>query len=101
MTNVHADPCHRPEMRKTMSRLRHQFYVETRLRSEEHTSELQSRQYFVCRLLLEKNRPNSDDAYCSTTPPSRQAHSAPGLRVISINLFAALHLVWPVLVCYD
>src|SRR3712207_8088515 len=25
------------------------------LRSEEHTSELQSRQYLVCRLLLEKN----------------------------------------------
>src|SRR3712207_9022123 len=25
------------------------------LRSEEHTSELQSRQYIVCRLLLEKN----------------------------------------------
>src|SRR3712207_9425877 len=24
-------------------------------RSEEHTSELQSRQYFVCRLLLDKN----------------------------------------------
>src|SRR3712207_9004591 len=28
-----------------------------RLRSEEHTSELQSRQYLVCRLLLEKNKP--------------------------------------------
>src|SRR3712207_7730325 len=29
-------------------------------RSEEHTSELQSRQYLVCRLLLEKkNTPNS------------------------------------------
>src|SRR3712207_7715602 len=27
------------------------------LRSEEHTSELQSRQYLVCRLLLEKNTP--------------------------------------------
>src|SRR3712207_5135682 len=27
-----------------------------RQRSEEHTSELQSRQYLVCRLLLEKNR---------------------------------------------
>src|SRR3712207_8782338 len=27
------------------------------LRSEEHTSELQSRQYLVCRLLLEKNIP--------------------------------------------
>src|SRR3712207_7612415 len=32
-------------------------------RSEEHTSELQSRQYLVCRLLLEKNtisHPSSD-----------------------------------------
>src|SRR3712207_8339093 len=30
-----------------------------RLRSEEHTSELQSRQYLVCRLLLEKKRRSS------------------------------------------
>src|SRR3712207_7635286 len=31
-----------------------------RIRSEEHTSELQSRQYLVCRLLLEKkNNPTS------------------------------------------
>src|SRR3712207_8894913 len=29
--------------------------VQRRERSEEHTSELQSRQYLVCRLLLEKN----------------------------------------------
>src|SRR3712207_8725475 len=29
------------------------------LRSEEHTSELQSRQYLVCRLLLEKKNNNS------------------------------------------
>src|SRR3712207_8133240 len=28
-------------------------------RSEEHTSELQSRQYLVCRLLLEKKTPHS------------------------------------------
>src|SRR3712207_7518619 len=28
-------------------------------RSEEHTSELQSRQYLVCRLLLEKNKLSS------------------------------------------
>src|SRR3712207_7316037 len=28
----------------------------TTLRSEEHTSELQSRQYLVCRLLLEKKK---------------------------------------------
>src|SRR3712207_8368083 len=31
-------------------------------RSEEHTSELQSRQYLVCRLLLEKKK-NIHDAY--------------------------------------
>src|SRR5258707_6944531 len=30
--------------------------AERRPRSEEHTSELQSRQYLVCRLLLEKNK---------------------------------------------
>src|SRR3712207_8607124 len=30
-----------------------------RLRSEEHTSELQSRQYLVCRLLLEKTNRNT------------------------------------------
>src|SRR3712207_8924014 len=29
------------------------------VRSEEHTSELQSRQYLVCRLLLEKNQPHT------------------------------------------
>src|SRR3712207_8373497 len=30
------------------------------IRSEEHTSELQSRQYLVCRLLLEKKKYNAD-----------------------------------------
>src|SRR3712207_8734071 len=30
------------------------------LRSEEHTSELQSRQYLVCRLLLEKKKKNNN-----------------------------------------
>src|SRR3712207_6903053 len=34
------------------------------LRSEEHTSELQSRQYLVCRLLLEKK---NEVAACSTS----------------------------------
>src|SRR5947209_17253443 len=39
-------------------------------RSEEHTSELQSRQYLVCRLLLEKkkkSKKNSRDMMRSTT----------------------------------
>src|SRR3712207_8537446 len=34
-----------------------------RLRSEEHTSELQSRQYLVCRLLLEKIHDNTHSSY--------------------------------------
>src|SRR3712207_8562547 len=36
-----------------------------KLRSEEHTSELQSRQYLVCRLLLEKKK-----QYSTTLPRS-------------------------------
>src|SRR3712207_6995109 len=34
-------------------------------RSEEHTSELQSRQYLVCRLLLEKKKKKSQDTNTS------------------------------------
>src|SRR3712207_8589094 len=34
-------------------------------RSEEHTSELQSRQYLVCRLLLEKKKISGSDQYTS------------------------------------
>src|SRR3712207_6996813 len=41
--------------------------AERQLRSEEHTSELQSRQYLVCRLLLEKKK---------TLQPGRVARSA-------------------------
>src|SRR5258707_11684183 len=47
------------------------------LRSEEHTSELQSRQYLVCRLLLEKKKtphPNPPSPYQpqgSGPPPDR------------------------------
>src|SRR3712207_7096168 len=35
-----------------------------RARSEEHTSELQSRQYLVCRLLLEKKTRDSPQTCC-------------------------------------
>src|SRR3712207_6926904 len=34
--------------------------VAVAMRSEEHTSELQSRQYLVCRLLLEKKKNNKN-----------------------------------------
>src|SRR3712207_7769334 len=40
-------------------------------RSEEHTSELQSRQYLVCRLLLEKKQPNRRTC---ASPPSPRPH---------------------------
>src|SRR3712207_7024825 len=36
-------------------------------RSEEHTSELQSRQYLVCRLLLEKKKNKQNSLLYSTT----------------------------------
>src|SRR3712207_7909516 len=42
-------------------------------RSEEHTSELQSRQYLVCRLLLEKKKINSSHAKISNTVLSSQS----------------------------
>src|SRR3712207_7358387 len=35
-----------------------------RHRSEEHTSELQSRQYLVCRLLLEKKKKKVTSTFC-------------------------------------
>src|SRR3712207_7357716 len=46
---------HRPGEEQSPGRLR-PHDAEHRQRSEEHTSELQSRQYLVCRLLLEKKK---------------------------------------------
>src|SRR3712207_8785080 len=40
-----------------------------RRRSEEHTSELQSRQYLVCRLLLEKKKPTHTHSSDQTQSP--------------------------------
>src|SRR3712207_7860619 len=50
-----------------------------RVRSEEHTSELQSRQYLVCRLLLEKKKtPAPTTVFTSLTDPARRrSESAP------------------------
>src|ERR1035438_2884416 len=39
-----------------------------RLRSEEHTSELQSLRHLVCRLLLEKKKKNTISATTTTSP---------------------------------
>src|SRR3712207_7125309 len=40
-----------------------------RARSEEHTSELQSRQYLVCRLLLEKKKKMSESQFIPYEKP--------------------------------
>src|SRR3712207_8436329 len=53
------------------------------VRSEEHTSELQSRQYLVCRLLLEKKK-NTDaaDQFRPSTrafPVRRTSHFSPSV----------------------
>src|SRR3712207_8790713 len=49
-----AQPHERPVAQPVLSRSGHAR--SPLLRSEEHTSELQSRQYLVCRLLLEKKK---------------------------------------------
>src|SRR3712207_6933535 len=46
----------RAAARVPVRRLQRQPGLRVRPRSEEHTSELQSRQYLVCRLLLEKKK---------------------------------------------
>src|SRR3712207_7506013 len=43
--------------------------AESIYRSEEHTSELQSRQYLVCRLLLEKKKSENFTLYLLSPPP--------------------------------
>src|SRR2546429_6805682 len=44
-------------------------------RSEEHTSELQSRLHLVCRLLLEKKKKLPQQTYTSTSPPADHTDS--------------------------
>src|SRR3712207_7095518 len=48
------------------------FPTEAHTRSEEHTSELQSRQYLVCRLLLEKKKNHQE--LPSVSPHFNRAH---------------------------
>src|SRR3989442_2175036 len=47
-------------------------YEKSKKRSEEHTSELQSRPHLVCRLLLEKKKIHTP-RYVSTLPGNKQA----------------------------
>src|SRR3712207_7561989 len=59
--------------------------IATRRRSEEHTSELQSRQYLVCRLLLEKKKSH-------IYPPLPTTPKAPFLNHYSSSFSCPLSL---------
>src|SRR2546427_8383373 len=48
----------------------------TGLRSEEHTSELQSQSNLVCRLLLEKKKKKTHDTTCHIQPRTRTVHNS-------------------------
>src|SRR3712207_8619420 len=65
-TSVAASPVSGPEGRGGLPlRVTPRRCSTIRIRSEEHTSELQSRQYLVCRLLLEKKKKNRSYNYNS------------------------------------
>src|SRR3712207_8695442 len=61
-----ADGDHRGDRADGAGHLRPRELVADR--SEEHTSELQSRQYLVCRLLLDKKIYIVTNTSCATTP---------------------------------
>src|SRR3712207_7154626 len=59
-----ATPPQPPRWRAATDRARPAPAMPGSRRSEEHTSELQSRQYLVCRLLLEKKKNKSIIHFC-------------------------------------
>src|SRR3712207_7830628 len=72
VTVVHVLLRLRAERRALRDRLaEHVARRDVRQRSEEHTSELQSRQYLVCRLLLEKKKTRLTRTPTLSIPESR------------------------------
>src|SRR3712207_7113023 len=70
-----AQPCKR-------TRVPFVILVKTYRRSEEHTSELQSRQYLVCRLLLEKKKKKKNHTITYTYNTRRPASTVSTSNVI-------------------
>src|SRR5690625_6821575 len=54
ITNIYLEQFHAEEMEELVTSLDEEVNVMKEMRSEEHTSELQSRGHLVCRLMLEK-----------------------------------------------
>src|SRR5947209_12118675 len=61
-------------LRKCASSNRQTPQVAAHNRSEEHTSELQSRQYLVCRLLLEKKKKKKNTEHDKTQHMNTSQH---------------------------
>src|SRR3712207_7415081 len=61
-------------------RLIHRQAIGISMRSEEHTSELQSRQYLVCRLLLEKKKQLIPRHHAPVDHAVLSRHDPPQLR---------------------
>src|SRR5438874_10371904 len=57
-----------PHAQRIVTNYTHRFERGVRSRSEEHTSELQSRRDLVCRLLLEKKKETADRLLLSLHP---------------------------------
>src|SRR2546422_4359837 len=79
----HARLVLRMQMRQPPPGVHRRLHV---VRSEEHTSELQSRLHLVCRLLLEKKKKKTNDNHKLKTiqdshAPSNRAHSRISRRV--------------------
>src|SRR3712207_7490808 len=68
MQALREDADVRVDQRQADDHAQERDHAEDDPRSEEHTSELQSRQYLVCRLLLEKKTIPS--TLCLTTSPT-------------------------------
>src|SRR3712207_7315398 len=64
-------------------------WARRRTRSEEHTSELQSRQYLVCRLLLEKKKKHTSSQNCSLL------HSLPSTTSSTLSSISSYTSICP------
>src|SRR3712207_7622437 len=68
---LHEHLTHQPDLLAQRSKSQHQQELRLLPRSEEHTSELQSRQYLVCRLLLEKKNNPISSSHLPRSPTFR------------------------------
>src|SRR5262245_63962538 len=87
-----------PAIRQTKNPTANQsiFIFQSKPRSEEHTSELQSLRHLVCRLLLEKKK--EDDCACMPTG-RRKAQARSQLLRINSRLCLTHRRLWTLRLC--